>query len=133
MADSDILGTQDVLCDELDAIERRRQRRGCVTAGTTQSDLETHGERAGRMQLSALCLSGGGIRSAAFCLGALQTLAAKRLLRQFDFLSTVSAGGFIVACLQVLIRQAGVVGNARTRSPGRDRMRCGGSAPTRIT
>ena len=47
------------------------------------------------MQLSALCLSGGGIRSAAFCLGALQTLAAKRMLRQFDFLSTVSGGGFI--------------------------------------
>ena len=80
------------------------------------------------MQLSALCLSGGGIRSAAFCLGALQTLAAKRMLRQFDFLSTVSGGGFIGGWLQVLIREAGSVGNAedtlaRPRSDALRRLR----------
>src|SRR5579859_799358 len=40
--------------------------------------------------LSALCLSGGGIRSASFALGVLQTLARYRVLQEFDYLSTVS-------------------------------------------
>src|SRR5437660_9997965 len=40
--------------------------------------------------LSALCISGGGIRSATFALGAIQGLAERGLLEQFDYLSTVS-------------------------------------------
>jgi hypothetical protein len=44
---------------------------------------------------SALCLSGGGIRSAAFCLGVIQAFAARGLLKQFHYLSTVSGGGYI--------------------------------------
>lgn len=43
---------------------------------------------------SALCLSGGGIRSASFALGVIQALAQRRLLEGFDYLSTVSGGGF---------------------------------------
>jgi uncharacterized membrane-anchored protein len=45
--------------------------------------------------LSALCLSGGGIRSATFALGALQVLVKHRLFEKFDYLSTVSGGGYI--------------------------------------
>src|SRR3954451_16532317 len=45
--------------------------------------------------LTALCISGGGIRSATFALGALQGLAEHGLLAQFDYLSTVSGGGYI--------------------------------------
>src|SRR2546425_870115 len=44
---------------------------------------------------SALCLSGGGVRSAVFNLGILQGLARCGLLDKFDYLSTVSGGGFI--------------------------------------
>ena len=44
---------------------------------------------------AALCLSGGGIRSAAFSLGVLQVLANRGLLTQFHYLSTVSGGGYI--------------------------------------
>jgi hypothetical protein len=44
---------------------------------------------------TALCLSGGGIRSAAFALGVLQALAHLKLLSKFDYLSTVSGGGYI--------------------------------------
>ena len=51
-------------------------------------------------KLSALCLSGGGIRSASFCLGALQQLARLGLLSRFDYLSTVSGGGFIGSWLK---------------------------------
>lgn len=42
-----------------------------------------------------LALSGGGIRSATFCLGVLQGLAALRKFRKIDFISTASGGGFI--------------------------------------
>ena len=45
--------------------------------------------------LAALCLSGGGIRSATFALGVLQGLARFGLLGQFHYLSTVSGGGYI--------------------------------------
>lgn len=39
-------------------------------------------------------LSGGGIRSATFCLGLFQAIAEKQLLGRIDFLSTVSGGGY---------------------------------------
>jgi Patatin-like phospholipase len=51
----------------------------------------------------AVCLSGGGIRSAAFCMGALRALALNKMLPQFHYLSTVSGGGYIGGWLQHLI------------------------------
>jgi hypothetical protein len=42
-----------------------------------------------------LALSGGGIRSASFCLGALQALDKADVLKNIDYLSTVSGGGYI--------------------------------------
>jgi hypothetical protein len=108
MADSDVLATQGALCQELDEIERRRSN----APGAVHDDFETREQRAQRLGLSALCLSGGGIRSAAFCLGVVQTLANKRMLGRFDYLSTVSGGGFIGGWLQVLIRESGGVGGA---------------------
>jgi predicted acylesterase/phospholipase RssA len=42
-----------------------------------------------------LALSGGGIRSSAFCLGALQALDHYSLIEKIDYLSTVSGGGYI--------------------------------------
>jgi predicted acylesterase/phospholipase RssA len=42
-----------------------------------------------------LSLSGGGIRSATFCLGVVQVLSEKKLMKDFDYLSTVSGGGYI--------------------------------------
>lgn len=41
-----------------------------------------------------LALSGGGIRSASFSLGVIQSLARQDWLRHVDFLSTVSGGGY---------------------------------------
>lgn len=46
-----------------------------------------------------LALSGGGIRSATFCLGLVRGLARNGLLRRFDYLSTVSGGGYLGASL----------------------------------
>ncbi|MBO9400522.1 hypothetical protein [Shimia sp. R9_3] len=48
---------------------------------------------------AGLAFSGGGIRSASFCLGVAQVLADKNLLRDVDVLSTVSGGGYIGAFL----------------------------------
>lgn len=44
---------------------------------------------------SGLALSGGGIRAATFSLGVLVSLARRGLLPQFDYLSTVSGGGYL--------------------------------------
>lgn len=56
---------------------------------------------------SALCLSGGGVRSAAFCLGAVQGLAESGVLADFHYLSTVSGGGYIGGWLQAWLRRLG--------------------------
>ncbi len=53
-----------------------------------------------------LALSGGGIRSATFCLGLLKALAGHRQLLKFDLVSTVSGGGYVGAALGRLCTQA---------------------------
>src|SRR5262245_16907916 len=58
--------------------------------------------------LNALCISGGGIRSATFALGAIQGLAEHGLLRQFDYLSTVSGGGYIGSWLSAWSTRQGL-------------------------
>jgi hypothetical protein len=45
--------------------------------------------------LTGLAISGGGIRSATFALGVLESLKEKGLLEKFHYLSTVSGGGYI--------------------------------------
>jgi hypothetical protein len=57
--------------------------------------------------LAALCLSGGGLRSAIFCLGCLQALDKDSLIDKFDYLSTVSGGGYIGSWLSALIHRVG--------------------------
>jgi hypothetical protein len=54
---------------------------------------------------AALCLSGGGVRSATFNLGILQGLARAGLLEKFDYLATVSGGGFIGGWLTAWIHR----------------------------
>lgn len=46
-----------------------------------------------------LALSGGGIRSASFALGVLQALHGYKVFNRFDYLSTVSGGGYIGSAL----------------------------------
>lgn len=65
-------------------------------------------ERAHRKRLVGLAFSGGGIRSATFNLGVLQALAEMRLLSKFDYLSTVSGGGYIGSWLMAWIKRRGV-------------------------
>jgi Patatin-like phospholipase len=55
--------------------------------------------------LVGLAFSGGGIRSATFNLGLLQALAQKGLLRKFDYLSTVSGGGYVGSWLTAFTKR----------------------------
>jgi Patatin-like phospholipase len=49
-----------------------------------------------------ICLSGGGIRAAAFGLGALQVLDERGILRRADFLAGVSGGSYIVGAMTLV-------------------------------
>jgi hypothetical protein len=69
---------------------------------------------------TALCISGGGIRSATFGLGILQGLARCGLLEKFHYISTVSGGGYIGSWLSAWIKNdpngiRGVVGELKRR------------------
>jgi hypothetical protein len=56
---------------------------------------------------TGLAFSGGGIRSAAVCLGALQALHRHRRIDWIDYLSTVSGGGYIGCCLSAAMSNRG--------------------------
>jgi hypothetical protein len=66
-----------------------------TAAENTLENLLLKAIDASDTDLAALCLSGGGIRSATFALGVMQGLARYGLLGQFHYLSTVSGGGYI--------------------------------------
>jgi hypothetical protein len=68
-----------------------------------EASLLEYCKKANHAGQTALCLSGGGIRSASFSLGVLQALARKKLLTEFHYLSTVSGGGYIGGWLTALI------------------------------
>jgi Patatin-like phospholipase len=96
----------------------RREREQCVArAGKPASALPAFTaaandpfEKAKQMDgLTALAFSGGGIRSATFNLGILQGLAQKNLIKKFDYLSTVSGGGYIGSWLAAWIKRDGSV------------------------
>ncbi|HEY4362764.1 MAG TPA: patatin-like phospholipase family protein [Bryobacteraceae bacterium] len=61
-------------------------------------------EQLDGLKLFGLAFSGGGIRSATFCLGVMEGLHQLGLLKFVDYLSTVSGGGYIgswyVSCLR---------------------------------
>ncbi len=95
-----------VLAEELTAITGRRKLRGenidDVEKGKSVFD------KADRTRFTGLAFSGGGIRSATFNLGVLQALAKLRLLPRFDYLSTVSGGGYIGSWLVAWVLRSDV-------------------------
>jgi hypothetical protein len=102
-----------------DAQSLRMKKDADVHSGQDEGSGEVERRKAfyrslNKLNRSALSLSGGGIRSATFCLGVIQALAAydvapapavgeekspstpdNSLLGRFQFLSTVSGGGYI--------------------------------------
>lgn len=88
--------------ERLEAVEAHAIAARRSTAELEPAALRVSG-RGGELKLPpdtvGLALSGGGVRSATFCLGVLQALAKRDRLRHIDFLSTVSGGGYIGAFL----------------------------------
>jgi hypothetical protein len=87
-----------------DEASRFRPTRPKVDGGTATDAAPTRQ----RPVLVGLALSGGGIRSATFSLGILQALAKHKRLASFDYLSTVSGGGYIGSWLSAWIKRAGL-------------------------
>jgi hypothetical protein len=88
--------------------------------GQKKTDGRAGQKKALEMGLTGLAFSGGGIRSATFCLGILQGLARLNLLQRFDYLSTVSGGGYIGAWLAAWIKREKHLANVELQlNPGR--------------
>jgi hypothetical protein len=66
-----------------------------------------YGFTRNRMNATGFSLSGGGIRSSTFCLGVSQVLAARGLLEDIDYLSTVSGGGYVGCFLTMRLTSKG--------------------------
>lgn len=92
-------GFEAVLNAELDLIAARR------CGATPEGERDKPYRRARGMNLAALAFSGGGIRSAVFNLGFLQGVANRGALPVFDYLSTVSGGGYIGGWLSALLQR----------------------------
>ena len=94
--------------------EQARYEAECLDQRRAQSASPPidRGRRDEQQALAAVCaaqglaLSGGGIRSATFNLGVLQALAEAGRLKEIDFLSTVSGGGYIGSFLGRLYHRA---------------------------
>ena len=91
------LGPEVSLQNEKDLLSLVRERR---------KKLGWDEDSANKDGLWGLALSGGGIRSATFCLGLLKALAHNRAFNRFDLLSTVSGGGYIGATVGKLFHNA---------------------------
>ena len=79
-----------------------------------------------------LALSGGGIRSATVSLGMLQALARAGMLESFDYLSTVSGGGYAGSFLCSLFTPAGTREAAGTPATPEELMQAREQALTRL-
>jgi hypothetical protein len=109
--------SNDILRAEIDAINQRRE-----ALGRAKLSAENCGGPEGCViDAVGLALSGGGVRSAAFSLGVLQAINHNNALRNIDYLSTVSGGGYMGCALSAtMTRTQGqfVFGNAPPTSAG---------------
>ena len=107
----------EVFEEEVEAVNARRRRFGRAEVAlelepdlNSQPNAHAEGEPIMRPTtgsgLAGLALSGGGIRSASFCLGALQALDNAGVLKSIDYLSTVSGGGYIGTSLSAAMTHA---------------------------
>lgn len=96
----EILTFDQVLKEELKLIKVRRKAvpeepgERCDKSKWFDQCLDDARKEALDQELVGLALSGGGIRSASFAIGIIQGLATLKLLGRFDYLSTVSGGGY---------------------------------------
>lgn len=66
----------------------------------------------------AICCSGGGIRSASYCLGALQRLTRENFLGQTELILGVSGGGYIASSRALVAHDLGPGADPPAYAPG---------------
>jgi len=95
-----------LLAQEIPAI---RQRRLLLTNTDYKFDPNKDDpyQWARQKNLQGICFSGGGIRSATMNLGILQGLAEREMLSRFDYLSSVSGGGYIHEWFAAWVKREG--------------------------
>ena len=121
-----------VLCGELGLIRARGGRWPGGGAGRDRDAagrprMSTSGLTAARLavldeHVTGLAFSGGGIRSGTFAVGFLQGLATLGLLRRFDYLSTVSGGGYAGGWLAAWLKRDGDAGDVERPARRRSRV-----------
>jgi hypothetical protein len=97
-----------VFAAELRVLAERRKKVGLDAHVLDEATRADNGvpKPGAALGLIGLSLSGGGIRSASFSLGVLQAFEHAKLNRHFDYLSTVSGGGFVGSTLSSALHHA---------------------------
>ncbi len=103
---------REIFAAELDEMEQRRKVAGLLPLERSASSGGPGAEGTEQKvrwstNLAGISLSGGGLRSACFCLGVVQALCKKNLWRSFDYLSTVSGGGYLGSHLSAFLVKLG--------------------------
>lgn len=94
---SDLHDFDDVCKRELQEIVKRRRVVGIPVPEDANGEAEPP-----RDDLTGLAFSGGGVRSASFNLGLMQALYQRGVLKNIDYLSTISGGGYVGSILSSL-------------------------------
>jgi hypothetical protein len=89
-ADSKPASFDEVFKREMQEILKRRREANIPIAKDEAGNAKSPAD-----SLVGLALSGGGVRSASFNLGLLQSLYQNGVLRHIDYMSTVSGGGYV--------------------------------------
>lgn len=103
--DETYFGCATVVRSEWGYVWKRRASQEAAESGEAAAKEPQHSEPTLPPDLRGIALSGGGIRSASFCLGVLQALAYAGWLKKLDYLSTVSGGGYIGGSLSWLLHK----------------------------
>lgn len=102
--DKNIEFENQVFAAELEEIRHRRVK--VAEQQEMEPELPPVGSKPdAELGLVGLSLSGGGIRSATFCLGVIQFLGSRGIINSVDYLSTVSGGGYIGSCLSSVLNR----------------------------
>ena len=89
---------QEMIGQEVAFINQRAGR-------TEEVKIEGTGPGSPPLNVVALALSGGGIRSASFSLGVVQAFNERGVFKSIDYLSTVSGGGYLGASISATMNK----------------------------
>ncbi|MEL6649819.1 MAG: patatin-like phospholipase family protein [Bacteroidota bacterium] len=88
------LDHQEVIRSENIYLAQRREHHDLTQEGDGPSEIQ---------DLWGIAFSGGGIRSATLSLGMIQKLITEDYFKRFDYMSSVSGGGYMASCLSSLM------------------------------